>query len=49
MTVEDAPSYWSWASPFKVEAIDGEMAKLQMVSELIEISRLQKCFNTDLK
>ena len=40
VTVEDAPAYWSWASPFTVEAIDGEMAKLEMVGELVEIERL---------
>ena len=43
VTVKDAPSYWLWASPFTVEAIDGEMAKLEMVGELIEIVRLSKC------
>jgi putative DNA primase/helicase len=39
----DCPSHWLWASPFTVRAIDGEMASLEMVDELIEISRLQKC------
>ena len=43
VTVEDAPSYWLWASPFTVEAIDGEMASLEMVNELVEITRLSKC------
>ena len=42
VTVKDAPSYWLWASPFTVEAIDGEMAKLEMVGELVEIERLVK-------
>ena len=42
VTVKDAPSYWLWASPFTVEAIDGEMAKLEMVGELIKIVRLSK-------
>ena len=38
--VEDCPGHWSWASPFTVEAIDGEWAKLEMVGELVEVSRL---------
>jgi putative DNA primase/helicase len=38
--VDDCPGHWSWASPFTVEAIDGEMVKLEMVSELVEIKRL---------
>ena len=33
--VEDCPGHWSWASPFTVEAINGEYAKLEMVSELV--------------
>ena len=40
VTVKDAPSYWSWASPLTVEAINGEWAKLEMVSELVETNRL---------
>ena len=40
VTVEDCPGHWSWASPFTVEAIDGEWAKLEMVGELVEIERL---------
>ena len=40
VVVEDAPSYWSWASPFTVQSIDGEMARLEMVDELVEIERL---------
>ena len=32
----------SWASPFTVEAIDGEMASLEMVNELVDIARLEK-------
>ena len=40
VTVEDCPGHWSWASPFTVEAIEGEMAKLEMVGELVEVSRL---------
>jgi hypothetical protein len=43
VTVENAPSYWSWASPFTVRAIESEMVALDMVDELIEIGRLQKC------
>ena len=43
VTVEDCPGHWSWASPFTVEAIEGEMAKLEMVSELVEIAYLSKC------
>lgn len=43
VTVDDCPGHWSWASPFTVEAIEGEIAKLEMVNELIEIERLSKC------
>ncbi len=43
VTVEDAPSYWSWASFFTVVATYGEMASLEMINELIEIARLSKC------
>ncbi|MBW4533209.1 MAG: hypothetical protein KME09_04665 [Pleurocapsa minor HA4230-MV1] len=38
--IADCPGHWSWASPFTVEAIEGEMVKLEMVSELVEIERL---------
>jgi putative DNA primase/helicase len=38
--ITDCPAHWNWASPFTVEAIDGEMVKLEMVSELVEIERL---------
>jgi putative DNA primase/helicase len=41
--IEDCLGHWLWASPFTVEAIDGEMVKLEMVGELVEIGRLQKC------
>jgi putative DNA primase/helicase len=41
--ITDCPGHWSWASPFTVEAIESEMVKLEMVNELIEIGRLQKC------
>ena len=45
VTVDDCPGHWSWASPFTVEGIDGEMVKLEMVSELVNIARLEKyCF-----
>ena len=40
VTIEDCPGHWSWASPFTVEAIGGGMVKLEMVSELVEVSRL---------
>ena len=40
VTIGDCPGHWSWASPFTVEAIDEAMAKLEMVSELVEINRL---------
>jgi putative DNA primase/helicase len=43
VTVEDCSGHWSWASPFTVQAIEGEMAKLEMVDELIEMSLLEKC------
>ena len=38
--IEDCPGHWTWASPFRVETINGQMVKLEMVSELIEIRRL---------
>jgi putative DNA primase/helicase len=41
--IADCPGHWSWASPFTVEAIEGEMVKLYMVDGLIEMSRLEKC------
>ena len=37
---KDCPGHWSWASPFTVEAIDGEMVKLEMVDELVKVSKL---------
>ena len=40
VVVENSPSYWSWASPFTVQSIEGEMVKLEMVNELLKISRL---------
>ena len=40
MIIEDCPGHWAWASPFTVEAIEGKMAKLEMVGELVEINRL---------
>ena len=38
--VENCPGHWAWASPFTVEAIDGEWAKLEMIGETIKIERL---------
>jgi hypothetical protein len=38
--LEDCPGHWLWASPFTVEAIEGEMVKLEMVSELVKMERL---------
>ena len=38
--VSDCPGHWAWASPFTVEAIDGEMVKLEMVMGRVEIERL---------
>ena len=40
VTVEDCPGHWLWAQPFEVETIEGDLAKLEMVEELIEIDRL---------
>ena len=40
VVIDDCPGHWSWASPFTVEAMDGGMAKLEMVEELVEIERL---------
>ena len=39
VTVDDCPGHWSWASPFTVEAVDGDLVKLEMVRELVEIER----------
>ncbi len=44
VTVSDCPGHWSWASPFTVEAIKGEMVKLEMVGEMVEIERLSKSY-----
>ena len=38
--VDNCPGHWAWASPFTVEAIDGDWVKLEMVGELVEINRL---------
>jgi putative DNA primase/helicase len=43
VTLDDCPGHWSWASPFTVEEIEGEMVKLEMVGELVEMNRLDKC------
>ena len=40
VVLEDYLDYWLWTSPFTVEAIDGEMIKLEMVGELVEASKL---------
>ena len=42
VTVEECPGHWSWASPFTVEAMEGEMVKLEMVGELVEINKLSR-------
>jgi putative DNA primase/helicase len=43
VNILDCPAHWLWASPFTVRAIESEMVALEMVDELIEIGRLQKC------
>jgi putative DNA primase/helicase len=43
VTLDDCPGHWSWASPFTVEEIEGEMVKLEMVGELVDLNRLSKC------
>ncbi|WP_158441804.1 hypothetical protein [Pleurocapsa sp. PCC 7319] len=43
VTIDDCPGHWSWASPFTVIAIEGNMAALEMVNEMVEMSRLEKC------
>ncbi|NJK58615.1 MAG: hypothetical protein HC939_22870 [Pleurocapsa sp. SU_5_0] len=48
VTVEDCPGHWSWASPFTVEAVEGDLVKLEMVGELVEINKLS-CFETNNK
>ena len=40
VTISDCPGHWSWASPFTVERIENEMVKLEMIEELVEMSRL---------
>ncbi|MGL5938868.1 MAG: DNA primase family protein [Waterburya sp.] len=42
VTISDCPGHWNWASPFRVEAIEGDWVALEMVDDLIEMSRLQK-------
>ena len=44
VTIDDCPGHWISFSPFKVEAIEEGMVKLEMVSELIDIDRL-RCWN----
>ena len=44
VTIDECPGHWSWASPFTVEAIKGEMVKLEMVGEMVEIERLSKSY-----
>jgi putative DNA primase/helicase len=41
VTIDDYPGHWRWASPFTVEAIEGEMVKLEMVNDRVEMSRLE--------
>jgi putative DNA primase/helicase len=45
--VSDCPAHWNWASPFKVEETSGEMVKLEMVGDWVEMSRLEKCQKTN--
>ncbi|WP_052055874.1 phage/plasmid primase, P4 family [Myxosarcina sp. GI1] len=40
--VKDCPGHWSWAQPFQVLAIEGNMVALELVDELVEISRLKR-------
>ena len=40
VTIDDCPGHWISFSPFTVEAIEGDMAKLGMIEELVEIGRL---------
>ena len=47
VTVDDCPGHWDWVSPFKVEAIEVDLVRLEMVDQPIEISRLQKCLKKD--
>lgn len=47
--IEDCPGHWASFSPFTVEVIDGEMTKLEMVSQRVEIDRLSKCDNIKSK
>jgi putative DNA primase/helicase len=43
VTITDCPGHWSWASPFTVRAIESNLVALELVDELIEMSRLKKC------
>ncbi|MBW4532495.1 MAG: hypothetical protein KME09_01015 [Pleurocapsa minor HA4230-MV1] len=43
VTISDCPGHWSWASPFTVRAIESNLVALELVDELIEMSRLKKC------
>jgi putative DNA primase/helicase len=40
--ITDCPGHWNWASPFTVEAIEGDWVKLEMVGELVEMERLSR-------
>lgn len=43
VTIFNCPAHWLWASPFTVRAIKSDLVALEMVDELIKISRLEKC------
>ncbi|WP_052056024.1 phage/plasmid primase, P4 family [Myxosarcina sp. GI1] len=43
--IEECPWNWSWAQPFQVLAIEGNMVALELVDELVHINRLQICHN----
>ncbi|WP_019503407.1 hypothetical protein [Pleurocapsa sp. PCC 7319] len=42
VTIFDCPGHWLWASPFTVQEVEGEMVKLEMIEELVEMGQLEK-------
>ena len=43
VTIENCPGHWLWAQPFEVLSIEGDLAALDLVSELVEIRSLKRC------
>ncbi|WP_052055931.1 phage/plasmid primase, P4 family [Myxosarcina sp. GI1] len=41
--IKECPGHWSWAQPFQVLSIENDRVALELVDELVEISRLRRC------